>query len=256
MPVEDKADQTQQDQDNTAHWERYAIRGWREVLFYLHGIQAQKLLVHLFLTDSKEFIISSLLEINERSGELILDGISDHPFNRKAVHGAKMRVETSLDNIGIMFDTTVAELAHYQGRPAIRARLPDSLVRLQRREHFRVSLPIVKPVNCVIPADAARSPVPVNTVVLDLSLGGVAIAENMGIFDPRAGDTLAECEIALPEVGLLRVDLRVHSVAHVVVRAGRKKKRVGCSFVQLPNPMAATLQRFIMKLEREWQTRK
>jgi len=254
--LENQADQSQLDDENSAYWNRYAIRGWREVLFYLNGIQAQRLLVQVFLTDGQESIISSLLDIDEESGELILDGIRDHPFNRKAVPGAKIRVETSLDNIRIMFDTSVSELTHYLGSPAIRARLPDALVRLQRREYFRVDLPIANPVACVIPASAAGHPAPLKTVVLDISLGGVAIAENTGIFDPRTGDTLTQCEIALPDVGLLKVDLRVHSVAQVLVRTGHKKKRVGCSFVELPNPLASALQRFIMNLERERRGRK
>ncbi len=254
--MEEQPDQLQQDDDNNAYWDRYAIRGWREVLFYLNGIQSQKLLVQVFLVDGQESIISSLLDIDDVNGELILDGISNHPFNRKAVPGASIRIETSLENIRIMFDTSVSELTLYQGRPAIRARLPDTLVRLQRREHFRISLPIVKPVPCVIPASAAGNPEPINTVVLDISLGGVAISENAGILDPRAGVTLAQCEIALPEVGLLKVDLRVHSVAQVLVRTGHKKKRVGCSFVELPNPLASTLQRFIMNLERERRAKK
>lgn len=254
--MEEQADQHQQDDDNNAYWDRYAIRGWREVLFYLNGIRSQKLLVQVFLVDGQESIISSLLDIDDVNGQLILDGISNHPFNRKAVPGASIRIETSLENIRIMFDTRVSELALYQGRPAIRARLPNTLVRLQRREHFRISLPIVKPVPCVIPASAAGNPDPINTVVLDISLGGVAISENAGILDPRAGVTLAQCEIALPEVGLLTVDLRVHSVAQVLIRTGHKKKRVGCSFVELPNPLASTLQRFIMNLERERRGRK
>ena len=254
--MEDPVDQNQLDQDNTAYWERYAIHGWREVLFYLNGIQAQKLLLHVFLVESQESIISSLLEIDQTSGGLILDGMNDHPFNRKALPGAKIRIETSMENIRIIFDTSVAELTQYQGSPAIRARLPETLVRLQRREHFRVSLPIVKPVQCIIPPSVVGNPEPLNTVVLDISLGGVAIAEHIGIFDPRTGDTLTQCEIALPNVGLLKVDLRVHSVAQVAARTGRKKKRVGCSFVELPNPLAATLQRFIMNLERERRAKK
>ncbi len=254
--MEEPLDQHQQDDGNNAYWERYAIRGWREVLFYLNGIRSQKLLIQVFLADGQESIISSLLDIDDANGDLVLDGISGHPFNRKATPGARIRIETSLDNIRILFDTRMSELISYQGRPAIRARLPDTLVRLQRREHFRISLPIVKPVPCIIPASAAGTPEPINTVVLDISLGGVAISENAGILDPPAGVTLTQCEIALPDVGLLTVDLRVHSVAQVLARTGHKKKRVGCSFVELPNPLASTLQRFIMNLERERRAKK
>jgi c-di-GMP-binding flagellar brake protein YcgR len=92
-------------------------------------------------------------------------------------------------------------------------------------------------------------------VVLDISLGGVAISDSKGNIDPRTGDTLTHCEIELPEVGMLCVDLRVHSVAQITARTGVKKKRIGCSFIDLPSPMASTLQRYIMKLERERRSR-
>ena len=250
--VEEQADQDQQSNEaESSHWDQYAIHGWREVFFYLRGILEQKLLVNVSLSGSREFIISSILYINEQSGELVMDSVADHPFNRRAKAGSEIRIESSLDHIKIVFDTTVTALADFEGRPAIRAQIPDSIVRLQRREHFRVALPIVNPVQCVIPATATGNPDPVSTVVLDISLGGVAISDNKGTFDPCTGDTLTQCEISLPEIGTLRVDLRVHSVAQITARTGIKKKRIGCSFVDLPYPMVSTLQRYIMKLERE-----
>ncbi|MGA7180240.1 MAG: flagellar brake protein [Thiobacillaceae bacterium] len=249
------ADQSDQNQESegaeNSHWGQYAIHGWREVLFYLRGILEQKLLVNISLLGSREFIISSILDIGEESGEMVMDSVVDHPFNRRASAGSDIHVETSLDHIKIVFDTTISTLADFEGRPAIHVHIPDSIIRLQRREHFRVTLPIVKPVQCVIPAAAAGNPDPVSTMVLDISLGGVAISDNKGTFSPRAGDTLTQCEIALPEVGTLCVNLRVHSVAQITARTGIKKKRIGCSFVDLPYSMVSTLQRYIMKLERE-----
>lgn len=250
--VEDQSDQNPQSVEPAGgHCSQYAIHGWREVLFYLRGILEQKLLVNVSLGGTRDFIISSILHIDEKSGELILDSVSDHPFNRKAVPDTAVRVETSLDQIKIVFDAPIKAIAEFEGRPAYTLSIPQSIVRLQRREHFRVTLPIARPIQCLIPPAVAGTPEPINTVVLDISLGGVAIADNKEVFDPRTGDTLPRCEIALPEVGILRVDLRVHSVAQIIGRTGIKKKRIGCSFVELPNAMASTLQRYIMKLERE-----
>jgi flagellar brake protein len=231
--------------------DQYAIRSWREVLFYLHGILDQKLLVNVSHPRRKDFIISSVLYLDERGGEVILDSVVDHPFIRHAKPGSAIRVETSLDHIKIVFDTTITALASFDGKPAIIAQIPESLVRLQRRENFRVDLPIVKPVQCVIPATATGNPHPVSTVVLDISLGGVAICDNKHPIDAQTGDTLSQCEIALPEIGVLQVNLRVHNIVPLTARTGVKRRRIGCGFVELPNTASSTLQRYIMKLERD-----
>jgi c-di-GMP-binding flagellar brake protein YcgR len=141
-------------------------------------------------------------------------------------------------------------LCTYEKLPALRFAIPKSLTRLQRREHFRVPMPIANPVKCIVPSTSANDPEPISTHIVDISCGGVALAETRGLIDTEPGKILNDCRLLLPEADAVITSLEVRNTAQIRLQSGAFQTRLGCKFVDLPNDMAARLQRFVMDIER------
>lgn len=229
---------------------RYTLHSRTEIVFLLRAIQKRKLLVNLDLPGSRQIIVTSVLGVNETNNTLILDSARGDALNHELLSGKGAEFVTQLDGVSITFATGPVTLCEYEKLPALRIALPKSMIRLQRREHFRVPLPIANPVKCIVPSASQDDPEPITTHIVDIGGGGVAIAETGGRLGTETGRILPNCKLLLPETDAIFTTLEVRNSAQIRLHNGAFQTRLGCKFIDLPNDMAAKLQRFVMDIER------
>lgn len=229
---------------------RFTLHSRADILFQLRAIQKRKLLVNLDLLDSRQIIVTSVLMVNEAKSTLILDSARGDALNHELISGKGAEFVAQLDGVSISFAIGPVTWCKYEGLPALRIALPTSLVRLQRREHFRVPTPIANPVKCIVPLAADGDTDPITTHLVDIGCGGVAIAETGGRLGPTTGRILPGCRLLLPESDTITTSLEVRNSAQIRLPNGVFQTRLGCQFVNLPHDMAAKLQRFVMDIER------
>ena len=235
--------------DHDALLARYTLHSRADILFQLRAIQKRKLLVNLDLLDSRQIVVTSVLAVNETRNTLILDSARGDALNQELMSGKGAEFVAQLDGVSISFATGPVTWCTYEGLPALRIALPTSLVRLQRREHFRVPMPIANPVRCIVPSADGNTD-PITTHLVDIGCGGVAIAETGGRLGPETGRILRDCRLLLPESDTITTSLEVRNSAQIRLPNGVFQTRLGCQFVDLPHDMATTLQRFVMDIER------
>lgn len=228
----------------------YTVHSRTEILFLLRAIQRRKLLVNLDLPDSRQIVVTSVIAVNPSRNSLILDVARGDALNNELLSGKGAEFITQLDGVSISFATGPVSLCDYEKLPALRIALPASLIRLQRREHFRVPLPIANPVKCIVPSMSADEPEPISTNTVDIGCGGVAIAETGGRLGTETGRVLEGCKLLLPETEVIVTTLEVRNSAQIRLQNGAFQTRLGCKFINLPNDMAVMLQRFVMDIER------
>jgi c-di-GMP-binding flagellar brake protein YcgR len=229
----------------------YAVHSRTEILFLLRAIQKRKLLVNLDLPASRQIVVTSVIAVNANNNTLILDVARGDALNQELLSGKGAEFITQLDGVTISFATGPVALCTYEKLPALRIALPKSLIRLQRREHFRVQLPIANPIKCIIPPTADEDRESITTHIVDIGCGGVALADPSGRLGTESGRLLPGCKVLLPETDAIFTTLEVRNSAQVRLANGAFQTRLGCKFIDLPNDMAATLQRFVMNIERE-----
>ncbi len=228
----------------------YAVHSRAEILFLLRAIQKRKLLVNLDLPRSRQIVVTSVLAVDEARNLLILDSARGDAINQELMSGTGAEFITQLDGVSISFSSGPVAACVYENLPALRITLPPSLIRLQRREHFRVPMPIANPVRCLVPSLADANAEPIATCIVDISCGGVAIAENSGRLGCDTGRTLPDCRLLLPDAVTVVTSLEVRNAAQIRLQNGVTQTRLGCRFLDLPNDMATRLQRFVMDIER------
>ena len=235
---------------------KYLLHSKKEILFILRAMREKGDLVTVYFNHGNDFLLTTLLSVSAEGNAMLLDPGSNAEMNRKALEADKLTFTATHDKVKIQFNVKRLAKAEYQGRQAFRAAIPDEMLRLQRREFYRLTAPIAHPLRCTIPvklADGSRSTI--ETTVIDISGGG------LGVMAPPEGvefetDHLFEnCRIELPDVGTVLATLRVRNVFEFTTRSGAKTKRAGCQFVDLPGQMLTLIQRYIIRVERERKAR-
>jgi c-di-GMP-binding flagellar brake protein YcgR len=244
-------------QHNDAHLDRekvlenYAIRSRTEILYLLRSIQQRRLLVNLDLPNSRQIVVTSIIAVDERCNTLILDVARGDALNHELLSGKGAEFITQLEGVSISFSTGPVTLSDYEKLPALRIALPKTVIRLQRREHFRVHLPMSRSIKCIVAPTSENDPDPIHANIVDIGGGGVAIAESGGRLGTETGRILPNCRLLLPEMDVIVIPMEVRNAAQIRLANGAFQTRLGCKFINLPKDMAATLQRFIMNIELE-----
>jgi flagellar brake protein len=228
--------------------DRFLVRSRVEVAFILKAVMQAGEIVTAYFNDGKDFAITALLAVDGNAGFVILDSSKELAANKRLLGSDRISFVTSQDRVKIQFEVPAVVAIEYENRPALRIALPQSLLKFQRREYYRVETPVAKPLKCVVPQAEAPS---LTLTVVDISLGGVCVTGYPEAVKLEPGITLEQCRIDLPEVGLLTTTLQVRNTFEVPLRNGTVNRRAGCMFFKLPPASEAMIQRYIIRLERD-----
>lgn len=234
-------------------YSRYMLHAPAEIRLVLRGLFEHVSQITVFFNEGKDMLLTTLAEVAD--DHLILDYGPSAEMNRKALEVEKHFCVTALDKVRIQFILRGFEKVEHEGRPAFRCAPPDELLRLQRREYFRLTTPIARPLKCTIPIPRAGDIYLHEANVFDISGGGVGLSAPPESIPFEVGMDFPGCKIELPEVGFVKGTLRVKNVFEVTLRSGAHLRRAGCEFVNLPGPMMTLIQRYIIKMERERKAR-
>lgn len=236
---------------------KYLLRSRTEILFVLRAVQQKGSLITVYFNEGRSFLLTSLIDIDADRGTLSFDMGSDEEMNNRALRADFFVFTTSLDKVKVQFGVRRLERITHKGTPAFRSALPETLLRLQRREYYRLSTPIATPVRCrlLIPRPDAP-PLPQELPLLDISGGGIGLMVDPDHRDDFLPDTtFRDCRIDLPEEGVLVCNLIVRNAFEATTKTGHPHLRVGCEFDNLPGTRLSMVQRYITRIERERKAR-
>ena len=197
--------------------------------------------------DGGEVLHTKLTSItrDERSIYLAWDG--DDTKNATVEESGRLACMTELDGVRVQFALIID--GSFGRAHAFAARVPESLLRIQRRDYFRLITPTAAGLVCTLPGPRPNDPRHrVAAPVVDISGSGLAILVPQGT--PLAADGMIEhCELRLPDARPFDCVLSVRNLFKIIDAHGRAQIHLGCSFVRLPDTNVATIQRYIRQAE-------
>lgn len=225
--------------------ERYRVVSRMEIVALLRAIGGHRELVTVqFGGAAGDFVVSAVLGVNPEFEEVVLDYGADEAAMQRLLRSDRLRISTQLDHIRIHFQADVAEAVSFEGGRAFRIRVPESLMRLQRRDCYRLKIPLGRPLLCEIPAHEAN-PKALALRVRDISVAGIGLCEYPKDMRVAVGMVWSGCRINLPGLGQLVADVEVMHATEGDAR------RCGCRFLNLPFAMSNLIQRYITRVERQ-----
>ncbi len=230
-----------------AELERCTLHSSREIIFLLRSLIKRKARVSVTFDEGRRSFLTVLIDISDNQGTLYFDIGGSEENNQAFLKSERSQFLTNVDGIRIQFSCNQPRITKVDGEQVFAVPLPKTLLRLQRRDAFRLQLPSTKPYICRIRRGA---PDEAKLAIHDISVGGIGLlaTENPGL-EPL--ERLENCWIDLRDSGMLAVSLEVR---HAITKESRANKTVwyiGCMFIDLSAATETTIQRFMAKAEAE-----
>jgi|GEM_PF-4136514 len=233
----------------------YTLSHPRQIRRILREIMKKRVVLSAFIKCGAESFITAIIDADEE--ELLLDVSPDNDLNTRVVAENTLTCQAVVDGVRVQFEVMGIRKTKAQNEDVFITSLPETLIRLQRRDGFRLSVPRRAVKLELTPAEAQADKAPcIDVAVEDISTTGVGfliecddIEEGQDI---TAGQTLQQCRLELPdESAEATLDLRVRHVREITNSRGEKLLRVGCEFAEIPSRFETRLQRYMFKLERD-----
>ena len=222
---------------------KFLIRSPKEIQLTLNAIVQKKSFTILYFDNEQRFLKTLLLAATE-SGIWLDVGPSEED-NIHILHSNSITFVTMHQGAKVQFVCRHPLMATYASLPAFFFPLPDHILRLQRRDYFRLSISPDAPLKCIIPPVQLKSDKPDVITILDISVGGIALICKEHNVKLESGEIYPDCQIELPGIGILLASIQVKNLFDVTSHNGEVSKHAGCEFVQLDGKMCMLLQRYV-----------
>ena len=229
----------------------FQVDSRREIIGLLRGLKESKQLISMLINNGSEVFITSILNVDDDTNLIIIDSAPGQLANQRIIDAPRVSFEGLLDRISIQFSASNLERIDFEDRPALQFEIPTNMIRLQRREYYRINTPLSNPIRALIPVQLEDRQETLKLALVDISCGGIAILDERKVLDSTIAVIYEHCKLDLPTIGLVDVILQIRNSQDLVLLNGKSNRRLGCQFINMSNGVLASIQRYIMKLERE-----
>lgn len=226
--------------------ESFTITFRREIIFYLRQLINDKDQLSVSFNEGQDTILTILLDLDEEQSLLYFDWGSSEEVNKRFLQSERNFFVAMPGGVRNQFLCGKPQAVTYEGRPAFAVKLPEKYVRLQRREFFRLVLPMTQRPTCFITHDGKT----MELATVDIGIGGVGLEAAELAFPCELGAEFADVRIEFKGFGELKAPLAVRYTGEVT-KGTRQLKRLGCHFVRLSAAQENLVQKFMAHIQRE-----
>lgn len=234
-----------------AELDRFASTAPREIIYNLQRLIHDGERITVTFGEGSEGMLTVLLDVDEAQGVLYFDWGGAESVNRRLLAAERVNFVAAPHGIRNQFVCGKVWQAEYKKRPAFVTRLPTRYVRLQRREFFRLALPLTRRLTCRFTHPDGRT---VALPVSDIGIGGVGIEQSGLDLALAAGTLLDGGHLDLDAHARIdtRFELRYQSI---VQHGGKHLTRVGLAFHGTGAAQEVALQKYLTAVQKDMRAR-
>jgi flagellar brake protein len=211
---------------------------------YLHTMQEEENEVYIYFNGGQQSFVTEILGMDLSKGHVWLG----RPYDKNLLSGMNEHTEFVAvafpENIKLQFNCKGIVQSTYEGGQALRIEVPKSMVRLQRRNYFRVMADEEMMAHLHIEDEGFKG----DYELVDISLAGC------GISVPTrqqftVGQVIADAKLVLPDgAPPLKISL---AIKNIKINPDNDQDRcLGCEMILLTPKDESRLQRFLLAAER------
>jgi c-di-GMP-binding flagellar brake protein YcgR len=228
----------------------YLISNSKEIASILQTIAQRKSRVALYYNEGISMVLTMILAADENG--VWIDAASNPQDNRLIERSKRIIFVTSHNQAKVQFVATDVMLGTYEDAPAFSLGLPQKLLRLQRRDYYRLVTAETGALKCIIRPVPDQTHIQEEVTVMDISIGGVALVCEQSGVELQPGMIYEHCQIVLPDVGTVDATIEVKNAFEITDRSGKVKRRAGCVFVKPDGKTSMLLQRYVAHMQQRF----
>lgn len=216
-----------------------------EIESILRFILDSKTLLRLEAQDCSISVITTMLAID--ADTVVIDNTAGNNISQQLIKADSVHLEAALK--GMLISFVAADMVPWTqiGRPALRLAIPKLLKRLQRREFARTRVPIQNPAMCTLPISGSTGEA--RLALRNISAGGVSLIDNERQLDDTEGTRYEGCQLELPDVGRIKMGLRVVHNNDTPLENGEAAHYVGCAFIDISDTALMLIRHYAWRVE-------
>lgn len=228
----------------------YRLSSPIEVGFILRSLVQRADFITVYFNSGRDLLLTRILHVNQKTQQFIFD-LSGHQASNDALLHTEKAIFVGLpDGVKVQFSTHDIRRVDFEGSPAFIAPFPPDVIKLQRREFFRLHTPISTPYYCRLTLPKSEGPIRLD--IHDVSLGGVGMWLPKNLFEKiESGMKIEQAMFDFGPGGVMRGDIEVRNCRPVESRQGQTQYILGVKFINFTRSQEAALQKLISHLERE-----
>ena len=228
----------------------YRISAKMEIAFVLRNLMQNTANLAIYFNAGHDMLLSRVLHVDSKAHQFVIDVGGHAPSNLAIAQAERILFVAALDGVKIQFSVTSVKLGDFEEKPAFIIDFPNDLIKLQRRDFFRLLTPITNPLTCDL---TLPSGVKTQLELHDISLGGAGIwlKDEQQHQQIQAGTIIQQAYFDFAAAGTAKLNIEIRSIHPVTMAHGKVRWLAGVRFIELPRSIEANLQRLLAHLERE-----
>lgn len=244
MTSQDTSDASQGLADSVENLEQYMLYSKASIIQKLRQLGKSNSMISAHFGGGQHSLLTLVVDVLPDKDLLVLDYGSDEAMNQKLMASERVVFKTNYEGITAQFSCSQFQRAKRHGKSAIACPLPESMLWVQRREFYRVRVPLSESVNCELIQDDESFLFP----VLDISIGGLALHYTNQRIELEEGQLYTGSRLSLSDQGHGLINLEVRNIISIGTM-NNGGYRIGCEFRNLGMDVSSSIQRYIHHIE-------
>ena len=229
--------------------EEFSLSAEPTVRKLLNTIEGDEHELYVYLQADHTHFVTEILSIDWKAGLMWLGTPYEKSLSAHCNASTAYVMVSFPDGVKVQFAGIGILQSEYQGADALRIAIPKSIVRLQRRNYFRVVADeeLNSQVKLEIPAVQAQAS------LIDISLAGIGFTIQTVASQHERGEIMKDVRLTLPDgEGSMLVELEVRNIK--TMNDNPELVQLGCEMKMLDRGAERRLQRFLLATERRQRT--
>lgn len=227
--------------------EKYLLTSRTDVITALIDLSRKPELVAAYFHQGHESIITTVVAVLPERNLMLLECGPDTRHNERLLADDNATCLSKHHEIDIRFQLNTLRIARYRGESVFAAPIPETVLRLQRREFFRVHAPLMNPITCRFENETTGI---LELPLADISVGGLSMIDIAHRFSGEEKMRLGLCTLTFPDNGGdMEVTLEVRGILLHGKHEAQLIRRIGCAYTDLSTDKENFMQRYIHHLQ-------
>lgn len=233
----------------------YFVKNPKQIFIHLNQLIRQNSLISAHFGDNNESFITSILEVDPEKNLIKLDYGPKEYLNKQLLKSSKIEFRTEFAGIKVAFAGQNISKTRSNGQVVFSMPIPTSIFWMQRRQFYRVKVPLFHDSYCKITFknEGEITEQTVQFKLLDISISGFSFFNDQMEFSNKLIPTskFENCQLHLNGTNYENISFVVKNKYNAFPNKADKGQRAGCAFSQLTAACESNIQRYMQDIERE-----